>query len=99
MNAAEKAELNRQADEQWHRAMTRGAARAAQAHHEQHEKMRGEVRRTTSTAVACLQELRVQHAGDGNFVNGVFVPSGVSRHDVALAFQRPTPVPPKGAAK
>jgi predicted aspartyl protease len=69
-------------------ALLRGAARAKQAHQSAHEAMRARLKETTTTVVACLQELRVQHAGDGHFVNNIFVPAQVSRRDVELAFRQ-----------
>lgn len=83
------------ADKRWEEAFARGAARAAQRERPRHEAMRKSVRAKTDDAVDCLKELRVQHAGDGSFANGVFMPAGVSRQDVALAFKRPSSVPPK----
>jgi len=77
------------ADDRWARALARGAARAAQAQHDAHEEMRAVLKQRTETAVAKLQALRVRHAGDGHFVNNMFVPAQVSRRDLALAFQQP----------
>jgi hypothetical protein len=67
-------------------ALLRGQAKAKEAT-EQLRAQLATMKKETDTAVAMLQELRVQHARDGHFVNNMFVPAEVSRRDVELAFR------------
>jgi hypothetical protein len=68
-------------------ALLRGRAKAQLAHESVRAQL-AKMKKETDQAVAMLQELRVQHAGDGHFVNNVFVPAEVSRRDVELAFRQ-----------
>ena len=82
--AAERDELTR-----GELALLRGIAKAKQTHGRSHAEWAKRLKEKTGTAVAFLQELRVQHAADGHFENNVFVPAQVSRRDAELAFRVP----------
>jgi len=88
------------ADDAWKAAFERGAARASSRTYAvedrkrgrvelTHQEMRATLKAATTAAVAELDALRGQRREHGHFINNVFVPAGVSRRDVALAFQQP----------
>jgi hypothetical protein len=90
------------ADKAWQEAFARGATRAKQRQYliegikgskkppqlMTHDDMRSELKGKTETAVACLEELQISHAASGHFENNMYIPPGVSRRDVELAFRK-----------
>lgn len=57
----------------------------------EHADMRARLRAKTDTAVACLQELRVNAEGSGHFYKGLYLPPGVSKREVRLALKSEPP--------